>query len=161
MVDFCMRYGNPSNPVQGRSDLTAGVRKICSFRLYPHYARCHIRPLQMMRFSRLRQRENGSPRTYGPQPYFDRPDIYPKRWPATSIEKGGLRQMETKADKTCCAPYHGSVRCDYLHGGDPYHLPVSEKRRACERTVGPGSTQIMTTFSHSRKFGPRRNGYKP
>jgi ferrochelatase len=38
MVDFCMRYGNPSTKSKVREMAEAGCRKILFFPLYPHYA---------------------------------------------------------------------------------------------------------------------------
>ena len=38
MVDFCMRYGNPSTKSKVRAMIDAGCRKILFFPLYPHYA---------------------------------------------------------------------------------------------------------------------------
>ncbi len=38
MVDFCMRYGNPSTKAKVREMVEAGCTKILFFPLYPHYA---------------------------------------------------------------------------------------------------------------------------
>ena len=38
MVDFCMRYGNPSTKSKVREMMDAGCQKILFFPLYPHYA---------------------------------------------------------------------------------------------------------------------------
>ena len=38
MVDFCMRYGNPSTQSKVREMTAAGCSKILFFPLYPHYA---------------------------------------------------------------------------------------------------------------------------
>ena len=38
MVDFCMRYGNPSTKSKVRAMIDAGCQKILFFPLYPHYA---------------------------------------------------------------------------------------------------------------------------
>ncbi len=38
MVDFCMRYGNPSTESRVRAMVEAGCEKILFFPLYPHYA---------------------------------------------------------------------------------------------------------------------------
>ena len=38
MVDFCMRYGNPSTKSKVREMVDAGCTKILFFPLYPHYA---------------------------------------------------------------------------------------------------------------------------
>ena len=51
MVDFCMRYGNPSTRSKVEAMTAAGCQKILFFPLYPHYA-ARPQPLQMMRFSR-------------------------------------------------------------------------------------------------------------
>jgi protoporphyrin/coproporphyrin ferrochelatase len=41
MVDFCMRYGNPSTESKVRAMVEAGCEKILFFPLYPHYAGRH------------------------------------------------------------------------------------------------------------------------
>ena len=38
MVDFCMRYGNPSTASKVRKLVEAGCDRILFFPLYPHYA---------------------------------------------------------------------------------------------------------------------------
>ncbi|MEY4779647.1 MAG: hypothetical protein RLZZ607_960, partial [Pseudomonadota bacterium] len=38
MVDFCMRYGNPSTASKVKAMIAAGCEKIVFFPLYPHYA---------------------------------------------------------------------------------------------------------------------------
>ena len=42
MVDFCMRYGNPSTKSKVREMVAAGCQKILFVPLYPHYCRRHL-----------------------------------------------------------------------------------------------------------------------
>jgi ferrochelatase len=50
MVDFCMRYGNPSTKSKVREMVEAGCTRVLFFPLYPHYAGPHP-PRRMTSFT--------------------------------------------------------------------------------------------------------------
>ncbi|WP_138924607.1 ferrochelatase [Sulfitobacter sp. BSw21498] len=146
MVDFCMRYGNPSTQSKVAAMTAAGCQKILFFPLYPHYAGATSATANDAFFAAL-GKEKWQPAARTVQPYFDRPD-YIKAL-ATSIEKA-YAKMETKPDKLLCS-YHG-VPLRYLMEGDPYHCQCQKTTRLLKERLGWDDTQIMTTFQS--KFGP-------
>ena len=146
MVDYCMRYGNPSTQSKVAAMTAAGCQKILFFPLYPHYAGATSATANDAFFAAL-GKEKWQPAARTVQPYFDRPDYIEAL--ATSIEKA-YAKMETKPDKLLCS-YHG-VPLRYLMEGDPYHCQCQKTTRLLKERLGWDDTQIMTTFQS--KFGP-------
>ncbi|WP_323804021.1 ferrochelatase [Sulfitobacter litoralis] len=146
MVDYCMRYGNPSTQSKVAAMTAAGCQKILFFPLYPHYAGATSATANDAFFAAL-AKEKWQPAARTVQPYFDRPDYIEAL--ATSIEKA-YAKMETKPDKLLCS-YHG-VPLRYLMEGDPYHCQCQKTTRLLKERLGWDDTQIMTTFQS--KFGP-------
>jgi len=146
MVDFCMRYGNPSTESKVKAMVEAGCQKILFFPLYPHYAGATSATANDAFFAAL-AKEKWQPAARTVQPYFDRPDYIEAL--ATSIEQA-YAKMDTKPDKLLCS-YHG-VPQRYLMEGDPYHCQCQKTTRLLKERLGWNDTQIMTTFQS--KFGP-------
>ena len=146
MVDYCMRYGNPSTQSKVAAMTAAGCQKILFFPLYPHYAGATSATANDAFFAAL-GKEKWQPAARTVEPYFDRPDYIEAL--ATSIEKA-YAKMETKPDKLLCS-YHG-VPLRYLMEGDPYHCQCQKTTRLLKERLGWDDTQIMTTFQS--KFGP-------
>jgi ferrochelatase len=146
IVDYCMRYGNPSTKSKVAALTAAGCQKILFFPLYPHYAGATSATANDAFFAAL-AKEKWQPAARTVQPYFDRPDYIDAL--ATSIERS-YAMMETKPDKLLCS-YHG-VPKRYLMEGDPYHCQCQKTTRLLKERLGWDDTQIMTTFQS--KFGP-------
>ena len=146
MVDYCMRYGNPSTQSKVAAMTAAGCQKILFFPLYPQYAGATSATANDAFFAAL-AKEKWQPAARTVEPYFDRPDYIEAL--ATSIEKT-YAKMETKPDKLLCS-YHG-VPLRYLMEGDPYHCQCQKTTRLLKERLGWDDTQIMTTFQS--KFGP-------
>ena len=146
MVDYCMRYGNPSTQSKVAAMTAAGCQKILFFPLYPQYAGATSATANDAFFAAL-AKEKWQPAARTVEPYFDRPDYIEAL--ATSIEKA-YAKMETKPDKLLCS-YHG-VPLRYLMEGDPYHCQCQKTTRLLKERLGWDDTQIMTTFQS--KFGP-------
>ncbi|MCV6591716.1 MAG: ferrochelatase, partial [Silicimonas sp.] len=72
MVDFCMRYGNPSTPSKVRKMVEAGCDKILFFPLYPQYAGATTATANDQ-FFRALEAEKWQPASRTVPPYFDRP----------------------------------------------------------------------------------------
>ncbi|MEL7093479.1 MAG: ferrochelatase, partial [Pseudomonadota bacterium] len=115
MVDFCMRYGNPSTKSKVREMVEAGCQKILFFPLYPHYAGATSATANDQ-FFRAMMEEKWQPTTRTVAPYFDNPKYIDAL--AQSIERA-YAKMETRPDILVCS-YHG-VPLRYLMEGDPYH----------------------------------------
>jgi ferrochelatase len=146
MVDFSMRYGNPSTKSKVRHMVDQGCRKILFFPLYPHYAGATSATANDAFFRALMD-EKWQPDSRTVPPYFEHPSYIDAL--AQSIERS-YAAMETKPDILVCS-YHG-VPKRYLLEGDPYHCHCQKTTRLLKERLGWDDTQIATTFQS--KFGP-------
>ena len=146
MVDFCMRYGNPSTKSKVREMTEAGCQKILFFPLYPQYAGATSATANDEFFRALLE-ETWQPTARTVQPYFDDP-VYIDAL-AQSIEKA-YAGLEKRPDLLICS-YHG-VPKRYLMQGDPYHCHCQKTTRLVNERVGWDDTEIKTTFQS--KCGP-------
>jgi ferrochelatase len=146
MVDFCMRYGNPSTKSKVREMTKAGCQKILFFPLYPQYAGATSATANDEFFRALLD-ETWQPTARTVQPYFDDP-VYIDAL-AQSIEKA-YAGLEKRPDLLICS-YHG-VPKRYLMQGDPYHCHCQKTTRLLKERLGWDDTEIKTTFQS--KFGP-------
>ena len=146
MVDFCMRYGNPSTKSKVRAMIDAGCRRILFFPLYPHYAGATSATANDQFFRALME-EKWQPVARTVAPYFDHPAYIEAL--AQSIERA-YAGLERKPDILVCS-YHG-VPERYLKEGDPYHCQCQKTTRLLKERLGWDDTRITTTFQS--KFGP-------
>jgi ferrochelatase len=140
MVDFAMRYGNPSIKSKVREMTKAGCQKILFFPLYPQYAGATSATAND-EFFRALMKEKWQPTSRTVQPYFDDPEYIDTL--AKSIEKA-YANLETRPDVLVCS-YHG-VPIRYLMEGDPYHCQCQKTTRLLKERLGWKDTKIMTTF---------------
>lgn len=146
MVDFCMRYGNPSTKSKVREMVDAGCTKILFFPLYPHYAGATSATANDQFFRALME-EKWQPIARVVEPYFEDPAYIDAL--AQSIEKA-YAAADKKPEILICS-YHG-VPERYLREGDPYHCQCQKTTRLLKERLGWDNTQIKTTFQS--KFGP-------
>ena len=146
VVDFCMRYGNPSTKSKVRDMVDAGCTKILFFPLYPHYAGPTSATANDQFFRALMQ-ETWQPTARIVDPYFEDPAYIDAL--AQSIERAYVAADE-KPQKLICS-YHG-VPERYLREGDPYHCQCQKTTRLLKERLGWADTDIVTTFQS--KFGP-------
>ena len=146
MVEFCMRYGNPSTQSKVEKLVKAGCDRILFFPLYPHYAGA-TSATACDKFFEALGKEKWQPASRTVQPYFDRPDYIDAL--AKSIE-AKYAELETRPDILVCS-YHG-VPKRYLMEGDPYHCQCQKTTRLLKERLGWDDTEIKTTFQS--KFGP-------
>nr|WP_237072497.1 ferrochelatase [Pseudaestuariivita rosea] len=146
MVDFCMRYGNPSTKSKVRAMIDAGCRKILFFPLYPHYAGATSATANDQFFRSLMD-EKWQPTTRTVPAYYEHP-LYIEAL-AESVERS-YADMDEKPDILVCS-YHG-VPQRYLMEGDPYHCQCQKTTRLLKERLGWEDTQITTTFQS--RFGP-------
>jgi ferrochelatase len=146
MVDFCMRYGNPSTESKVREMTEAGCQKILFFPLYPQYAGATSATANDQ-FFRALMKETWQPTARTVQPYFDDPEYIDAL--AQSIEKA-YAGLEKRPDILVCS-YHG-VPKRYLMQGDPYHCHCQKTTRLLKERLGWADTEVMTTFQS--RFGP-------
>jgi ferrochelatase len=146
MVDFCMRYGNPSTKSKVREMVEAGCHKILFFPLYPHYAGATSATANDQFFRALMQ-EKWQPTARIVDPYYAHPSYIEAL--AQSIERA-YGAMHMKPDILVCS-YHG-VPKRYLMEGDPYHCQCQKTTRLLKERLGWEDTDITTTFQS--RFGP-------
>ncbi len=146
MVDFCMRYGNPSTKSAVRAMIEAGCRKIVFFPLYPHYAGATTATANDQ-FFRAMMLEKWQPPVRTVPAYYDRPMYIDAL--AQSVERAWAGLAE-KPDLLVCS-YHGMPR-RYLMEGDPYHCQCQKTTRLLRERLGWDAERIVTTFQS--RFGP-------
>lgn len=146
MVDFCMRYGNPSTASKVRAMVEAGCRRILFFPLYPQYAGATSATANDQ-FFRALMAETWQPTARVVDPYFAHPRYVEAL--AGSVRRA-YDAAEQQPDLLICS-YHGLPK-RYLMQGDPYHCQCQKTTRLLKEALGWGDDRIMTTFQS--KFGP-------
>lgn len=146
MVDFCMRYGNPSTESKVRAMVAAGCDKILFFPLYPHYAGATSATANDQ-FFRALMKEKRQPAVRTVPEYFGHP-LYIDAL-AQSVQRA-WDALERKPD-VLVASYHG-MPIRYLTEGDPYHCQCQKTSRLLRERLGWGPERIDTTFQSV--FGP-------
>lgn len=140
MVDFCMRYGNPSTKSRVRAMVKAGCTRILFFPLYPHYAGATSATANDA-FFRALMRETWQPTARVVGAYFDHP-LYIEAL-AKSVERAYADAAEPP--EKLIVSYHGMPQ-RYLMQGDPYHCQCQKNTRLLKERLGWDDSQIATTF---------------
>ena len=146
MVDFCMRYGNPSTKSKVREMVEAGCRKILFFPLYPQYAGATSATANDQFFRALME-ETWQPEVRTAPVYFDHPAYIDAL--AKSVESA-YTKLEKRPD-ILVVSYHGMPQ-RYLMQGDPYHCQCQKTTRLLKERLGWEDTELTTTFQSV--FGP-------
>ncbi len=146
VVEFCMRYGNPSTRTKVDDLVAQGCRRILFFPLYPQYAGATTATANDQFFRTLMDLK-WQPAVRTVPPYFDRPSYIDAL--AQSVERA-YAALETKPDILVCS-YHG-VPKRYLLEGDPYHCHCQKTTRLLKERLGWSDEAITTTFQS--RFGP-------
>lgn len=140
MVDFCMRYGNPSTASKVQAMVAAGCEKILFFPLYPHYAGATSATANDAFFAAL-MKEKRQPAVRVVPEYFDDPAYIDAL--AQSVERAYAALDHTP--DVLVASYHG-MPIRYLMEGDPYHCQCAKTTRLLRERLGWGKEAIDTTF---------------
>jgi len=146
MVEFCMRYGNPSTRSVVQKMIDAGCQKILFAPLYPQYAGATSATANDQFFRALMD-QKWQPASRTIAPYFDRPDYIEAL--AQSVERI-YPDVASRPDRLVCS-YHGVPR-RYLLEGDPYHCQCQKTTRLLAERLNWQKGQIVTTFQS--RFGP-------
>ncbi|MEO1239944.1 MAG: ferrochelatase [Pseudomonadota bacterium] len=146
MVDFAMRYGNPSTKSKVRQMVDAGCRRVVFFPLYPQAAGATSATANDQ-FFRAMMEEKWQPSVRTVPEYFDRTSYIDAL--AQSVERA-YAAVEKKPDILVCS-YHG-VPKRYLMEGDPYHCQCQKTTRLLKERLGWDDSDIVTTFQS--RFGP-------
>ncbi|MEO1533216.1 MAG: ferrochelatase [Pseudomonadota bacterium] len=146
VVDFCMRYGNPSTDSVIKRMTAQGCERILFFPLYPHYAAATTGTANDHAFRTLMQlRFQPAMRTV--PSYQDHP-LYISAL-AQSVERyyAGLEERPT----ALVTSYHGLPK-SYFMKGDPYHCLCQKTSRLMREKLGWPKEEVHTTFQS--RFGP-------
>ena len=146
LVDFCMRYGNPSTESKVREMVAAGCERILFFPLYPQYGGATTATANE-EFFRALMKEKWQPAVRTVPAYYDNPGYIEAL--AQSVE-ATYGAMEEKPE-ILVVSYHG-MPTRYLMEGDPYHCHCMKNTRLLKERLGWDDTQLTTTFQS--QFGP-------
>ena len=146
MVDFCMRYGNPSTESKVREMVAAGCTRLLFFPLYPQYAGATTATANDQ-FFRALMKEKWQPSARTVPAYFDKPGYIDAL--AQSVERA-YGAAATKPELLVVS-YHGMPQ-RYLLEGDPYHCQCQKTTRLLKQRLGWDDSRITTTFQSV--FGP-------
>ncbi len=146
LVDFCMRYGNPSTESVIRRMQAQGCERILFFPLYPQYAAATTGTANDHAFRAL-MKLRWQPAVRTVPAYYDEPAYADAL--AQSIERAyaGLPERPTAV----VASYHGLPQ-SYFRKGDPYHCQCQKTSRLLAERLGWARSEIHTTFQS--RFGP-------
>jgi len=148
VVDFCMRYGNPSTESAIKRLQSQGCERILFFPLYPQYAGPTSATANDQAFRAL-MKMNWQPALRTVPAYFDNP-TYIKAL-ANSIREA-YAAVKTKPEHLVVS-YHG-VPERYLLAGDPYHCQCQKTTRLLANELKWEKKYCTTTFQS--KFGPEK-----
>ncbi|MDB6182104.1 ferrochelatase [Paracoccus fistulariae] len=138
MVDFCMRYGNPSTEEVLERMVKAGCRRIVFVPLYPQYAGATSATANDQLYRAL-MKQTWQPAVRTIDPYFDRPDYI------AALADSVRRKLGDKTPSKLVASYHGMPK-RYLMQGDPYHCQCQKTSRLLKEALGLEDGIIDTTF---------------
>ena len=145
MVDWAMRYGNPSVKSVLERLVAQGCRRVLLMALYPQYAAPTTATAYDKAFDALKEmRWQPAVRTL--PPYFDHPRYIEVL--ADSIERH-LAGLDWQPDLLVFS-YHGMPK-RLLTSGDPYHCHCHKTTRLVRERLGWPAEQVMVCFQS--RFG--------
>jgi ferrochelatase len=148
VVEYGMRYGNPSTKAGIEALLSAGCRKILLAPLYPQYSATTTATANDKAFEALKSiRWQPAVRTL--PAYCDEP-VYVEAL-AQSISDG-VAKLDFTPDVILMS-YHG-MPVEYLEKGDPYHCQCFKTTRLVREHLGWAPEKLKVTFQS--RFGPTK-----
>lgn len=151
VVEFAMRYGNPSIPSVLEKMMQQGVRKLVVLPLYPQYSASTTAST----FDKISQ--DFVKRRWLPEFRFI--THYHDFQPFIAAAAARIRRHWDKHGRTdkLMFSYHG-IPLRYLKNGDPYHCECHKTSRLIATELGLSKDEYMTTFQS--RFG-REEWLKP
>ena len=146
VVDWAMRYGQPSIPERLRALQQAGCERIVLFPLYPQYAASTTATVNDKAFETL-QGLRWQPALRTVPPYHDDP-VYIDAL-AQSI-RTRLATLDWQPE-VILASFHGIPK-SYFEQGDPYHCHCLKTARLLREALGLDGRKFKATFQS--RFGP-------
>jgi ferrochelatase len=145
LVDWAMRYGNPSIASRLEAMQQAGCDRMLIVPLYPQYAAATTATVADKAFDGLAGMRWQPALRIAPA-YYDQPSYIEAL--AGSLEEG-LANLPFKPDRIV-ASFHGMPE-DYLKKGDPYYCHCAVTTRLLRARLTMDETQLMMTFQS--RFG--------
>ncbi|KQT46055.1 ferrochelatase [Devosia sp. Leaf420] len=146
MVEYAMRYGNPSTKSVLEKMQAAGCQKILLVPLYPHYSATTTATANDKAFDALKQMR-WQPAVRTAPAYFE--DAKYIETLGNSI-RDGVAKLDFEPDLVITS-YHG-MPVEYLKKGDPYHCQCYKTTRLVREYLGWPKEKLMVTFQS--RFGP-------
>ncbi len=146
VVDFGMRYGNPSTEAGIRRLKEQGCDRILFVPLYPQYSATTTATANDKAFEALMQMR-WQPAVRTAPAYFD-DDAYVEALAGSITEEIGKLDFEPELVVTS---YHG-MPMSYLLAGDPYHCQCFKTSRLVAEKLGWGKDRVKVSFQS--RFGP-------
>ncbi|QKV20389.1 ferrochelatase [Oricola thermophila] len=146
VVDWAMRYGNPSIDSRMTALREQGCDRILAFPLYPQYSAATTATVNDKVFQSL-MATRFMPAVRTVPSYHDEP-IYIEAL-ARSIE-AHFEKLDFEPEKVI-ASYHG-IPQSYFKRGDPYHCQCQKTSRLLEQRLGWEEGRLLTCFQS--RFGP-------
>ncbi len=146
VVDYAMRYGNPSTPSVLEKMQKQGCTKILLVPLYPQYSATTTATANDKAFDALKEMR-WQPAVRTAPAYFEDPKYIETL--GNSI-RDGVAALDFEPDLVITS-YHG-MPVTYLKKGDPYHCQCYKTTRLVREYLGWSKEKIMVTFQS--RFGP-------
>lgn len=148
VVEYGMRYGNPSTQSVLEKLQAAGCQKILLVPLYPQYSATTTATANDKAFEAL-GKMRWQPAVRTAPAYFDDPTYIETL--ANSI-RDGVAGLDFEPDLVITS-YHG-MPVEYLERGDPYHCQCFKTTRLVREHLGWDKSKLMVTFQS--RFGPTK-----
>jgi ferrochelatase len=146
VVDYAMRYGQPSVASRMQALQQAGCERILVFPLYPQYAAATMATVNDVVFDALKaMRWQPAIRTV--PPYHDDP-VYIDAIAASVRASLGTIDWEPEV---ILSSFHGIPK-SYFDKGDPYHCQCAKTARLVREVLGHDRETFKMTFQS--RFGP-------
>ncbi len=146
VVDWAMRYGNPSIPSRLEALKTAGCERILLFPLYPQYSAATTASVNDQVFDTLK--------TWRWQPAIRIvPSYYDERVYISALVNsinGAVANIGWRP-QVVITSYHG-IPQSYFRKGDPYHCHCQKTTRLLREALGWNTKRLRVTFQS--RFGP-------
>ncbi|CAN7677345.1 ferrochelatase [Mesorhizobium caraganae] len=145
VVDWAMRYGNPSTASVAEKLVSQGCDRILSFPLYPQYSATTTATANDQLFRAL-MKMRAAPAIRSVPPYYAEP-VYIEAL-ARSIERH-LAMLDFEPEVVITS-YHGIPK-PYFEKGDPYHCHCQKTTRLLRERLGWDEKKLIITFQS--RFG--------
>ncbi|MEM1385131.1 MAG: ferrochelatase [Pseudomonadota bacterium] len=146
IVDFCMRYGNPSTESVIKRMHSQGAERILFFPLYPQYAAATTATANDQAFRTL-MKLRWQPAFRTVPAYHDHPAYIEALAQSVETAYAGIETRPT----ALVTSYHGLPQ-SYFRKGDPYHCLCQKTTRLMRERLGWDRSEVHTTFQS--RFGP-------